>query len=458
MDRTKQNRTINPLSHRTVGGALVVAAALVANGLPAHAQQTEVEALRAQIEELSNRLEKIEADQLKTADAAKAAPPTSAKFPLTISGLGQVHYLGFYNQENSLNINQRAVDTFRLRRAELRIAAPTITSRISGSILLDPAKAAATSGATPATGGLIQGAGGLNQANNILQELQISYLLRKAPTGSSNNAYIDLGQYKIPVGYESLVSSSALQTVERALQFSQRDPFGGGYGDVRDTGAQLRGTQGQFDYRLGVFNGLGERQNALALSDAKAVLGLLSYKVKSIDGLQLGVSGGVGNNRLTSGPLTGANSILNNRTRRSLFNGFVVYKKDKLTTQAEYLTGDSQLQNINDPQLPASLFGFRQRRISSYYGSIGYLFQPKIEGVLRYDSFDFDRNLADTTVKDLTLGVNYYIKSNNAKIQFNIVHRNGGAGLIGANNFPGGTTNNFSNDRTELRTNFQIAF
>ncbi len=442
-----------------VGGGLVAAAALVANGLPVHAQQTEVEALREQIQELSNRLEKIEADTLKTADTAKAAPPTTAKFPLTISGLGQIHYLSFLNQQKDLNINQRAVDTFRLRRAELRITAPSITSRISGTIQLDPAKAAATSAATAATGGLIQGAGGLNQASNILQELQISYLLRKAPTGSLNNVYIDLGQYKIPVGYESLVSSSALQTVERALQFSQRDPFGGGFGDVRDTGAQIRGTQGQFDYRLGVFNGLGERQNALALSDAKAVLGLLSFKPKQIEGLTLGVSGGVGNTRLTSGPLTGANSILNNRTDRSLFNGFVAFKRDKLTTQAEYLTGDSQLQNISDPQLPKTLFGaFRQRKISSYYGSVGYLFKPQIEGVLRYDSFDFDRNISDTTVKDLTFGINYYIKSNNAKIQFNVVRRNGGQGLTAANNFPGGTTNNFLNDRTELRTNFQVAF
>lgn len=449
---------MNSLSRRTIGGALVAAAALVANGLPAHAQQTEVEALRAQIQELSNRLEKIEADQLKTADTAKATPPVSAKTPLVITGLGQVHYLSFFGQDDKLNINQRQPDTFRLRRAELRLTAPSITSRLSGTIQIDPAKAAASSGATPATGGLIQGAGGINQANNILQELQLSYLLRKGETPSTNVTYIDVGQYKIPVGYESLVSSAALQTVERALQFSQRDPFGGGFGDVRDTGVQVRGTQGEFDYRLGVFNGLGERQNALALSDAKAVLGLLSYKPKAIEGLTLGVSGGIGNTRLTSGPLTGANSILNNRTDRSLFNAFTAYKKDKLTLQAEYLTGDSQLQNINDASLPTALRGFRQRDINSYYGSVGYLFTPQIEGVLRYDSFDFDRNLSDTTVKDLTFGVNYYIKSNNAKIQVNVVRRNGGAGLTAANNFPGGTTTNFLNDRTELRTNFQFSF
>jgi hypothetical protein len=77
--------------------------------------------------------------------------------------------------------------------------------------------------------------------------------------------------------------------------FTQRDPFDGGYGDVRDTGVQLRGTQGQFDFRLGVFNGFGDRQNTLAVSDAKAVLGMLTFRPKAIQGLQVGVSGGTGN-------------------------------------------------------------------------------------------------------------------------------------------------------------------
>ncbi|HEX8234814.1 MAG TPA: hypothetical protein VF600_02570 [Abditibacteriaceae bacterium] len=55
-------------------------------------------------------------------------------------------------------------------------------------------------------------------------------LLRKAASGTQNNVYVDVGQFKIPVGYESLASVSALPLVERALMFTQRDPFDGGYG------------------------------------------------------------------------------------------------------------------------------------------------------------------------------------------------------------------------------------
>jgi hypothetical protein len=41
-------------------------------------------------------------------------------------------------------------------------------------------------------------------------------------------------------------------------------------------------------------------------------------------------------------------------------------------------------------------------------------------------------------VRDLTFGVNYYIKGNNAKIQVNVVRRNGGSDLTSANGFGSG--------------------
>src|SRR6185436_3932437 len=98
----------------------------------------------------------------------------------------------------------------------------------------------------------------------------VQYLLKKTPRGAHS---FTIGQFKIHIGYEGdQVTLANMQMVERALMFTQRDPFGGGFGDIRDTGAELRGTVGEWDYRLGLFNGFGERQNALALSDAKAVM------------------------------------------------------------------------------------------------------------------------------------------------------------------------------------------
>ncbi len=88
-----------------------------------------------------------------------------------------------------------------------------------------------------------------------------------------------------------------------------------------------------------------------------------------------------------------------------------------------------------------------------YYGHIGYLFTPKLEGIARYDYFDTNKNATNADGTDLTLGLNYYLKGNNAKVQLNLVRRNGDPTALTGNG-----ANDLRNDRYELRTNFQVAF
>jgi len=419
---------------------------LLANSLAAQAQTqpTELELLRAQIAELTNRLNKLETDQKAAAEASKkaaaTAPPMTAKEKLTFSGAMQVNGRAYFDQSGP---GTRVADTFQLRRAEFRITA-NVTPRISGSIQLDPAKTINANALTvPAGGGTVTPT--INQSGNVLQEMVVSGLIHQS---AKNPLYVDIGQYKLPIGYEGdLVSSASLQNVDRALFFQARDPFGGGTGDVRDTGARLRGSAGEFDYQLGIFNGFGERQNALSNSDNKAVIGRLVYKPSGVSGLQLGISGGKGNLRNT--PAAGS------RAERDALNFFSAYKHKKLTLQAEYMKGSNQVIALS-PGLGRNMRG--------YYAHVGYMLTPKLEATFRYDYVDFAKNFlpapgasSDTNVRDLIFGLNYYIKGHNAKIQANIVRRSGGAGLIGANGFTGNPTG-FSNDSTQLRTNFQVGF
>lgn len=371
----------------------------------------EVAQLRDLVNALSNRLQTLEGDQKKTADAvAKPQVSSGSKLPITVSGLLQVHGLANGSQDG---LDSRVSDTFRLRRGELRVTG-RITPRITGTAMFDIAK---TQDSNDRPG------------DEVLQEIFLTYLLNENKA-RGNSTFVDIGQFKIPVGYEGdLVSSSALQTVERALMFQNRDQFRGGFGDKRETGVQLRGTMGQFAYWLGAFNGLGERQNTTSTRDNKAVLARLIFRPRGVQGLQLGVSGGTGN--------TGNSSASAPRLDRTLLNAFVAFKRDKLTAQAEYLTADAQL--IDDTNV---------RDVRSYYGSVGYLFTPKLEGVVRYDVFDFSRAGDGGKINEATLGVNYYIKGNNAKIQANIVRRSGD------DLAPSGSRN----DSTQLRTNFQVAF
>jgi phosphate-selective porin len=90
------------------------------------------------------------------------------------------------------------------------------------------------------------------------------------------------------------------------------------------------------------------------------------------------------------------------------------------------------------------------------YGSLGYRFTPRLEGAFRYDFLNVDRDATgDTTVRDLIFGLNYYIKGNNAKVQANLIRRNGAKDLSGTVANP---ATDIHNDRTELRIQGQVAF
>lgn len=373
----------------------------------------EIAQLRSLVEALTTRLQTLEGAQKKTDEAVAknvSSVSSSSKLPITVSGLLQVHGTATLGQEGP---DTDISDTFRIRRGELKVGAK-ITPRISASAMFDIAKTQDSSD---------------RPGDEVLQEIILTYLLNQNKE-SGNSHFVDVGQFKVPIGYEGdQVSSSALQTVERALMFGSRDPFRGGYGDKRETGVRLRGNIGQFEYHLGAFNGLGERQNTTATSDAKVIVGRLAYRARSVPGLLVGVSAARGN--------TGNSASGDPRLDRDVLNAFAAYKRNKITAQAEYLRGDA-----------ATIDGGSVRDVRSYYGSLGYMFTDKLEGVVRYDVFDFLRDASGGDVSEATLGLNYYIKGNNAKIQANIVKRDGDVLA------PSG----FRNDNTQFRTNFQVAF
>lgn len=373
------------------------------------ALQSRIDNLQKQVEDLSAQLQQLNKQQddlQKKSDAAAKAPPAAVaktKVPITISGLVQLQGLARLNESGPA---ADGVSTFRLRRGQIGLQAQ-ITPKISGIATFDLAKAQDSND---------------RPSDEVLQDLYISYQFTQSKDKKKAN-YIEVGQQKVPIGYESLLSSGALPLVEAALMYQLRDPIRGNYGNGRDTGIQLRGTQGKFDYRLGVFNGFGERQNALAISDAKAIIGRLAYNVTP--GWQIGVSYGRGN--------TGVNA--STRADRNLWNAFTHFQKGKLSLQGEYTEGN-YVDSTNGTQ-----------DIRSYYGNVGYFFTPKLEGVARADFFDY-KNL-NATVKQYTLGLNYYLKGNNAKFQLNLVRNDGDTAAADSK---------FRNDWTELRSGFQVAF
>ncbi len=180
---------------------------------------------------------------------------------------------------------------------------------------------------------------------------------------------------------------------------------------------------------------LVDRQNATAASDAKAVIGRVSLRPKSMPGFMIGISGGKGS--------TGAAP----RNDRQILNAFASYSQAKWLAFGELLQGDSQ-----------PLGGGATRDVRSAYGTVGYNFTPKLQGIARYDYMDVDRNNPGFTVKDISLGLNYYIKGNNAKIQANIVRRNGTGTAAAAVGASGSGLGSIANDSTALILQGQVAF
>ena len=327
-----------------------------------------------------------------TAVRSAAQPPDKKQdAPQAVeSGFGKIKFSGLF-QAGYLAADQGTNDTFRIRRAEIKFAG-TILPEVKWTVMFDLAKGfslrtiAANIDGTPVIASAIA-----NQSSRIFQEGFVTFSHFK-------RANINVGQFKIPLSQEGLQSSSALDTIERALFMSDR-LRGGGMGDTRDLGIMAFGPLNkQLDYQFGVFNGVGEVQNDLDQNEQKAFVGRMVFKPSAIKGLQIGGSGAFG-----SGPRSDAN-------RRDRLGGELVYDWGKLRIKGEFMTG---------------VDGDVHRQ--GHYAHFGYRFHRKFEGIFRYDVFDPDvrkeTTAASETERDYIAGLNYYIRNNNFKLQFNYIRK-----------------------------------
>lgn len=326
-----------------------------------------------------------------TGPVGDAAKPAQAATPNTVeTGIGKVKFTGlvqgwFAAGDRGFN------DTFRVRRAEMRFTGD-IMPNVRWSIMFDLAKAlSVNSSSTTIDGAPVVRTVGVNQASRIFQEAYITLSHFK-------KANMQIGQFKIPVSQEGLQSSAALDTVERALFLTDR-ARGGGLGDARDIGVMAFGPlSSEVDYQFGIFNGVGESQNDVDQNEQKTVAGRFVFRPSILKGLQVGGSGafGVGSNSPT--------------LRRDRLGAELIYSRGNFRIKSELMTG---------------VDGEIHRR--GYYAHFGYRVHPKVEGIFRFDMFDPDirseGSAASATERDYIGGVNYFIKENNFKLQFNYIRK-----------------------------------
>lgn len=355
---------------------------------PAAAAQgsSELDALRARVEQQAAEIEKLRAiverlDRAMTSAPAPAASPATAPAPAPVpvmAGTGAVKFDGLL-QGWLASGDAGFQDTFRIRRAELKFSGD-LGKNVGWAVMVDPAKSLGltTSGGTTS----------VNQASRILQDAYIT-------VGRPAQLALTAGQFKVPISREGLESSAALDTIERALFMSDR-ARGGNYGDARDIGlAVRRSVANRYDVVFGIYNGTGESQNDTDRNERKAFGVRFNTRIAGIEGLQLGTSavwgGGSGD------------------ARRDRATADVLFVRGALKLKSEIAAGrDGSLER----------FGF--------YVHGGYRVAPRVELIGRIDQWDPDTNSDATSAsareRDYIAGANISI-TESLRLQANLVRK-----------------------------------
>lgn len=432
---------------------------------------------------------------------------------LNISGLLQVWYYSIQNDNDGLFNDQQVNDindsnegndndSFRVRRAEIKFAVD-INKYVSAEIMIDPSREAQSYPAFSANTGTGKRSNNTNLANATAgtagagRMFQDGFVHFKELVPHHN---FKIGQFKPAFGEEGIRSSSQLDFVERS--------FIGQIGDARDTGVSIHGEwwnsdgkgAGRVQYWLGMFNGAGNyhgsaggQQNRGDDNDEKDfVFRLLVrpvWKHATFGDLELGGSAQFG----TKGESAGADPVdspveggLNrNVTNASRFNAWGSYMPSGPVSGWWFRGEWSRFKDRNAPSAVIDLLGQgnagagtvqtnpKTFSAEGWYAATGYKIQDSVfaqdvprwakgfEFLFRYDVFE-NVNVADLITPSqtdvfktqvFTLGVNYYIKNHNAKIQlnYNIVDNPDGDNSNGTRNF-----HDVKND--SLVVNFQVAF
>ena len=308
----------------------------------------------------------------------------TALIMLTKSGFAQQTQPGveFHGLVNVWIAADDSINTFRIRRTELKATGP-VTSALRWTVQVDPSKVVTLRQERDSADNVRDVAVDLG---SVLQDAMLTYQVRP-------KLFIDVGQFKMPIGREGPQSSSTLETIERGLVMSAR----GKLSDVRGIGAQTRiALPYRVQVNAGVFNNIVEHLNRVDTNGDKAVIGRVVVGVLS--SLSVGATGA---------------RIVANDTDADYGNRLgadVLFTTSRASVKAEYLSGED---------------GALERR--GFYGLGTYKVHPKVEAVVRFDEWDADLDREDSLVnareRDYVAGLTYFMSGHAAKFQINYVHK-----------------------------------
>jgi hypothetical protein len=292
------------------------------------------------------------------------------------------------------------LSTFRLRRAEISANGELIPKFMKYRVMFDPARVRDTLNRTTAAAPGGTGTVVVSTPASSLSPLQDFYI-----TFQSEYADVSLGQFKIPVSWEGVNSSSKLLLPERAFTSTV-------FGDKRDLGIRVEKTFEKFGYMAGVFNGAG--QNNFDNNVQKDLA--LRLEVYPIKGMTIaGVTYDSVGYRKRAGT-------------KDRWEADFRYETGPFLVQAEYI----RAQDITASGATACKNVVGKCTGQGAYGALAYTIKDlgtgnwkgNLQPVVRVGFYDPDvdnevdaMNLAENSRVDYEVGLNYYLRNNEVKIQ-----------------------------------------
>lgn len=182
------------------------------------------------------------------------------------------------------------------------------------------------------------------------------------------------------------------------LPFINRTQTARNFANVRKTGIRLKGNYKYADYDIG-----GYSSDTWYSEFMPGVETDLWLNLKPLAGL----NGKYGNLNLGGGITTGE------RNSHDFFvtSAAVAYDYKKFWLRAEFQNADGS----------NGASGITEKKRYGYNATIAYRFTKKIEGLLRFDDFNPDKDISHNNTREYTAGVNYYILGQTARLIFNYV-------------------------------------
>jgi len=241
----------------------------------------------------------------------------------------------------------------------------------------------------------------LSLAGEIMKNIKFKLQVDLVRTPVILDAYVDfgfhsaasvrLGQFKIPFGLEGQTSSPDLDTIDRSQVVTKAAPGWDIGSSGRDIGAEVMGKAAFLEYALAVVNGTGI--NKADTDDRKDLAARLAVHPFSF--LTLAVAGYDGR---TADPVGGA------PLKRAKLGLEAALLYQGLSVKAEFIQAED---------------GDTLRQ--GWYAQGGYFILPKtLQAIVKFDSYDPDRNQALDRTDIWVLGANWFL-AGRTKLQVNFV-------------------------------------